>query len=151
MSFAGGCLCGGRRYLIHRRFLNAMHCWCSMCRRAHGTAFSTHLVLRPDQLEWTFEQSALAAFESSPGAYRRFCVNCGTHLIVHGQTGDDSWAVPAGTLDGDPHVNILGHMYVSECVPWQAIADDLPRHETWPPGFGRSEARDAGPRDGETP
>ena len=50
MSFTGGCLCGGMRYEIRRKYLNAIHCYCAMCRKAHGTAYSTHVAARPDHL-----------------------------------------------------------------------------------------------------
>ena len=137
MSFRGSCLCGRFRYEIDRRHLNAMHCYCGMCRKAHGTAFSTHVVMRPDQLAWTDSPAAPRAYESSPGAYREFCPSCGTHLRVHGQSGDGTIAVPAGTLDGDPPLTVLGHMFTGERVSWYRISDDLPQHEGWPPGFGR--------------
>ena len=141
MAFRGGCLCGRLRYEIDRRHLNAMHCYCGMCRKAHGTAFSTHVVLRPDQVHWRREDAELRAYESSRGAYRKFCGHCGAHLLVHGQTGDDTLAVPAGTLDGDPRLTIIGHMYVRERVSWATIEDDLPKYEEWPPGFGPAASR----------
>ena len=136
MPFTGGCLCGRLRYEINRRHLNAMHCHCAMCRKAHGTAFSTHVVVRPDQFQWRRRDAEPQAYESSPDAYREFCPRCGTHLLVHGQSGDDTLAIPAGTLDGDPDVTILGHMYVRERVSWCTLEDDLPRYDEWPPGFG---------------
>ena len=104
MAFTGGCLCGQLRYEIDRKHLNAMHCHCRMCRKAHGTAFSTHVMLRPEQLQWTRQGAPLKPYESSPDAYRRFCAHCGTHLLVHGQTGDGALAIPAGTLDGNPSI-----------------------------------------------
>lgn len=136
--FEGGCLCGAHRYRIERRHLNAMHCYCDMCRKAHGTAFSTHVVLRPEQLRWLRITAARASFESSPGAFREFCGQCGTHLLVHGQSGDHTLAVPLGTLDGDPPVTLIGHMFTAERVAWFAISDELPQYPGWPPGFGRS-------------
>ncbi len=138
MPYSGGCLCGEMLYEIDRKHLNAMNCYCDMCRKAHGTAFSTHVVVRPDQLRWTREQSELTPYESSPGAYREFCSGCGTHLLVHGQSGDDTLAIPAGTLDGDPPLTIIGHMYTRELVSWYTIDDDLPQYDEWPPGFGPS-------------
>ena len=138
MAFTGGCLCGAFRYTIERKHLNAMHCYCDMCRKAHGTAFSTHAVVPPTQLAWADPSRELSTYESSPGAFREFCPNCGTHLLIHGQSGDGNLAIPAGTLDGDPPLTILGHMYTSELVSWHPIADDLPQYETWPPGFGPS-------------
>lgn len=136
MSFTGGCLCGAIRYELQRKSLKAIHCYCSMCRKAHGTAFSTHVVARPNQLNWAQGKTLLKAYESSPGAYRAFCERCGTHLLVHGQTGDDTVAVPAGTLDGDPPLTILGHMYTENLVSWFHISDDLPQYLQWPPGAG---------------
>lgn len=136
MSFAGGCLCGAIRYRIDRRHLNAVHCYCGMCRKAHGTAFSTHAVARPDQIQWLSGAGSLKVYESSPGAVRAFCPLCGTHLLVHGQTGDGSHAVPAGTLDGDPPLTLIGHIFTADRVNWYQIADDLPQHAGWPPEFG---------------
>lgn len=140
MAFVGGCLCGTCRYEIDRKHLNAMHCYCGMCRKAHGTAFSTHVVVKPEQLHWLQGAEALVAYESSPGAFREFCGRCGTHLRVHGQTDDDTLAVPIGTVDGDPPITILGHMYTEALVSWYQIDDDLPQYERWPPGFGREES-----------
>ncbi len=138
MSFSGGCLCGHIRYQIRRERLNAIHCYCGMCRKAHGTAFSTHCVVPPGQLLWSHSGSRRVAYTSSPGACREFCPHCGTHLLVHGQSGDGNLAVPAGTLDGDPELTLLGHMFTEECVSWYHIADDLPQYKQWPPGYGPS-------------
>lgn len=135
MAFTGGCLCGAIRYELQRRFLNAIHCYCEMCRKAHGTAFSTHVSARPDQLIWLQGKELLTAYESSPGAYREFCEQCGTHALVHGQVPGHGVAVPAGTLDGDPSLNIIGHMYTESQVTWFAIADAYPQHLQWPPGI----------------
>ena len=138
MSFTGGCLCGGVRFTVERRHLNAVHCYCQMCRRAHGTAFSTHTIVRPDQITWASERSALVKFESSPHAFREFCPTCGSHVLVHGQTGDATLAIPLGLIDGDPPATILSHIFVEACVGWHQIRDDLPQYEGWPEGFGRT-------------
>ena len=131
--FPGGCLCGAVRYEIERKFLNAMHCYCGMCRKAHGTAYSTHVMLRPDHMRWLAGRERLVAYRSSAAGVREFCPVCGTHVLVHGQTGDDMLAVPAGTLDGDPPLTVRGHMFVADCVQWYRIADDLQQHAGWPP------------------
>ncbi len=134
--FQGGCLCGAIRYSIARKHLNARHCYCDMCRRAHGTAFSTHVLARPDQVSFVSGTTARKCYESSTDAFREFCPVCGTHMLVHGQSGDGSWAIPAGTLDGDPEIHIRGHMFTAERVRWHQITDSLPQHPGWPPGFG---------------
>ena len=136
MAFEGGCLCESVRFRVDRKFLNAMHCYCEMCRKSHGTAMSTHVIVRPDQLHFLAGRDTLVPFESSPGGFRRFCPQCGTHVLVHGQSGDETFAVPAGLFDGKPEMTIRGHMFVGELVPWFQISDELPQHTEWPPGFG---------------
>ena len=42
--------------------------------------------------------------------------------------------VPAGSLDDDPGAREELHIFVGSKAPWYEIADDLPRHEAYPPG-----------------
>lgn len=135
MSFDGGCLCGAVRYRINRTHLNAMHCHCSMCQRVHGGAYSTHVVMRPDQLEWLAGRDQLIAYESSTNAYREFCPTCGSQILIHGQTDDGALSVPAGSLDGDPPLTQLGHIFAADALHWARPPDNLPRHLSWPPDF----------------
>ena len=131
-KFTGGCLCGSIRYSIDRKYLNAFNCYCGMCRKAHGGAFSTHALTRQDQITFSPDITAMHTYESSPGAFREFCPHCGTHLLIHGQTDDGSYAVPAGTLDGDPALTLVAHIFVADKVGWYQITDSLPQHAQWP-------------------
>jgi len=136
MSIVGGCLCGDTRYEIAGSRVNAVNCYCSMCRKAHGTAFSTHAVVNLSRLTWLCGETNLIRYESSPGGFREYCKHCGSHLLVHGQSGDGALAIPAGTLDGNPNVTIVSHIFTRECVSWHVIDDDIPKHEGWPEGYG---------------
>ena len=133
MSFAGGCLCGAVRFSVSRSHLAGVHCYCDMCRKAHGGAFSTHVTMRRDQFALT--RGTLKMYPSSTQGRREFCADCGSHILVHGQTADASVAVPAGCFDGDPPVHITAHIFVAECVSWYEINDSLPQHAGWPPGI----------------
>ena len=128
----GGCLCGQVRYQIKRSHIMAMHCYCGMCRKAHGGAFSTHAPMRRDQFELT--RGSLKRYASSNAGVREFCADCGSHILVHGQTADGTVAVPLGTFDGDPEVSLAGHIFVKDKVGWFEISDDLPQFDGWPPG-----------------
>ena len=128
----GGCLCREVRYRVTRSHISAVHCYCGMCRKAHGGAFSTHAPMRRDQFELI--HGVLEKTASSEHGVREFCAACGSHILVHGQTLDGSVAVPLGTFDGDPTVSITGHIFVKDKVSWFEIADDLPQHVAWPPG-----------------
>jgi len=45
----------------------------------------------------------------------------------------DFVVVPAGVLDGDPGIRPTYHIFVGSKAPWHEIADQLPRHEEYPP------------------
>ncbi len=130
--YRGRCLCGAIEFALTRRHLGAVNCYCSMCRRAHGTAFSTHVPMRRDQ--FVLERGELTAFASSTHGRREFCAACGSHVLVHGQTKDASVAVPAGLLDDIDKVEVQSHIFVEEKAAWQPIADELPQHVGWPAG-----------------
>jgi hypothetical protein len=136
MGFRGGCLCGGIQFEIERQRLNAMHCHCSMCRKAHGTAFSTHVVAKIEQIRWIAGRDLLATYPSSEQGYRQFCRRCGSQIVAADQAGPGIVGIPIGTLEGDPPVRMLGHMYTSSKTSWAVIADDLPQYPEWPPGAG---------------
>lgn len=136
MAFRGGCLCGGIRFEIERDRLSAVHCHCSMCRKAHGTGFSTHVVAKSGELHWLAGQDLLATYRSSEHGYRQFCRRCGSQMVAGDQAGPGILGIPVGTLDGDPEVRIRSHMYTSARASWVVIADDLPRYAEWPPGSG---------------
>ena len=139
----GGCLCGHVRYRVERSHLSAVNCYCGMCRRAHGGTYSTHVPMRREQFQ--IVTGALEQFASSQRGRREFCGRCGTHVLVHGQNPDDSVAVPAGTLDGNPEVALTGHFFVREKVDWHPIRDDLPQYEGWPPGVAFTHVEDDEP------
>jgi hypothetical protein len=42
---------------------------------------------------------------------------------------------PAGLLDDDPDVRPRLHVFTSSKAPWWEIADDLPQHAKWVPGY----------------
>ena len=62
MAFEGGCLCGSIRYAIDRRHLNALHCYCSMCRKAHGAAFATFVTIPKAQFHWISGEDDLVVY-----------------------------------------------------------------------------------------
>lgn len=132
MAFKGSCLCGAVNFEVSRSHLSAVNCYCGMCRRAHGGPFSIHVAMRREQFRLL--SGTLQTFESSDQGRREFCPGCGAHVLVHGQTGDDSVAVPAGLFDGDTPIQVTSHIFVKDKVPWFEISDELPQYAGWPPG-----------------
>lgn len=131
----GSCLCGAVAFTLAPPLLSMGHCHCSMCRRAHGTAFATFCQSAAHALNVHRGQAALTRYASSPDAVREFCGRCGTKLFYRAAASPDLVWVAAGALDADPGVRPRWHRFVADRADWYAIADALPRHAGFPPGL----------------
>lgn len=130
----GRCLCGSVRYEVDGEFFAVVNCHCSMCRKHHGAPFATWAVVPVNHYRLVAGADSIARHESSPGQHRSFCRTCGS--VTPERTPDGGHVVvPAGNLEGDlPRPQL--HMFVKSKASWHVIADDLPQHDAWPPGYG---------------
>lgn len=132
----GSCLCRAVTFTIAPPVLGMGHCHCSLCRRAHGTAFSTYCQLAADGLVIQSGADAVQDFVSSATAVRQFCRHCGSKLFYRLHARTDMVWVAAGALDDDPGVRPACHIFVADKAAWYDIADALPRYAEFPPGDG---------------
>jgi hypothetical protein len=105
-----------------------------MCRKQHGSAFATFASVAPERFRWTEGEERIARYESSPGNDRVFCSNCGSSVAAMEEGRVTS--ITLGTVDGDPGIRPLSHIFTDSGASWYEIADDLPRFPEWPPGEG---------------
>lgn len=61
----------------------------------------------------------MASHESSPGKFRYFCANCGSHLLAE-RVGQAHVIVRVATLDDDPAMTPVAHIWTEHDVPWLA-------------------------------
>lgn len=132
MSITGSCLCGAVRYEIEGHLVDAGNCHCSMCRKAHGTAFATYANVDPKEFHWTCGEELVSCYESSPNSNRMFCSVCGSTLGATEGGRIDS--VTLGTVERDPGITPRSHIFVGSKAPWHDITDSLPQFAEWPPG-----------------
>jgi hypothetical protein len=130
----GRCLCGTLRYAIDGPLTSMMNCHCSMCRKQHGAAFATYVVAPVAALRWIAGEDEVVRYQSSAQGSRGFCRRCGSVAPSTAPAMGVAF-VPAGNLLGDPGLRPQGHMFVGSKAPWHTIADHLPQHEVYPPGF----------------
>jgi hypothetical protein len=133
-ALIGSCLCGSVRYEITASLENAEHCHCSMCRKAHGAAFSTNSVVPTDRLTVTSGADLISEYKSSPKRRKCFCSNCGSQLFIRHLDKPEFTVVTLGTIDGDPPVLPERHVFVASKASWYEIADALPQFKIYP-GF----------------
>ncbi len=121
------------------------HCYCSMCRKAHGSGYSTYVMVKPAEFRWVRGEDEVVSYESSPGFHRPFCPTCGS--VVPRPEPDQEYAgIPAGCLDDDPGIRPAAHIFTASKAPWVEIPDDgLPRFDVYPPGYGGEVERGPAP------
>lgn len=127
----GGCLCAKVRFGLREKLPPLGFCHCSQCRRTSGTGSNAVLNVRQDRFEWLSGQDNLRRYSTSSGWSTVFCVDCGCPMPQSTPQGDRMF-VPAGSLDGDPPLDIAGHIFVGSKPSWVMICDDSPRFEAHP-------------------
>ena len=129
----GACLCGAVRFEVELPTSVCVHCHCSMCRKTHGTAFSTFARLTAGDFHVTTGKEHLRAYRSSPPIERTFCDTCGARLTIRFDGMPDTIWVSIGTLEDDPGVRAGSHMFVGSKAPWDEISDELPQYAEYGP------------------
>ena len=130
-TLSGSCLCGSVRYTIAAAVEFAEHCHCSMCRKAHGAAFSTNAAVPTDSLLIEGREH-LSEYASSPRRLKQFCSTCGSQLFIRRLNAPEWTVVTLGTLDGDPCIRPSRHVFVGSKAVWHDPHAQLPLFDTYP-------------------
>ena len=139
-----GCLCGAVRWAIDGPLEWMVHCHCSRCRKAHGSAFATWGI-GPAASFRLHGAEHRSRWESSPRSFRCFCKYCGS--VVPDDPSGEQAIVPAGSFTDDPGIRPAAHIFVASKAPWYELQDELPRFDAWPPGIDAPVLADRAPRD----
>jgi len=130
----GKCLCGALTYELDGPLSAMIHCHCSMCRKHHGTGFSTFVVGPIAGFRWKSGEDRLRRYQSSPKGTRSFCSVCGSAGPL-ALPGPGIAVAPAAAFDGELGIKPQCHIFVASKAPWDIITDDLPQFDAYPPGF----------------
>ena len=124
----GGCLCGAVRFEIELPSKWCAHCHCSMCRRAHGAGYVTWVGFESDHFELLSGDHHLKWYESSPGARRGFCSECGSAMLFESSRWPDETHVALGCIE-DPIDRVPeANAYIEAHVDWMPLDDSLTRY-----------------------
>jgi hypothetical protein len=127
----GSCLCGAVTYEIAPMKMKIGHCSCRTCRKSHAAPFAATARVPRDKFRYLSGEAKLQAFESSPGKLRRFCSVCGSHVLAE-RPDDPHVILRVATLDEDPGVAPLIHIWRSHEVPWCDYEGNIKDFAEWP-------------------
>jgi hypothetical protein len=122
----GGCLCGAVRYRADGHPRGTGICHCATCRRAASAPslpFATFA-----RAQFVFTQGEPATFRSSPNVKRHFCGECGSPLTYENERDPETLDVMIGSLDHPDHIEPDKHVWMSEKIAWDVVADGRPAH-----------------------
>jgi hypothetical protein len=126
---SGGCLCGSVRYKTTGELFAINYCHCASCRKHTGAPVVTLAGYKIEHV--TFTGTERKKYESSPGAHRAFCENCGTPLTWEGDGGELGPIIELhiSTFDDPEQMVPTSHAFEPERLSWFDVVDDLPRFE----------------------
>ena len=124
-TVTGSCLCGAVSFELKLPSKWCGHCHCSQCRRAHGAGYVTWVGFESDHFLLKRGDHHLEWYESSPGARRGFCRQCGSSMLFE----SDRWpgethvalAIIEGPIDREP----TGNAFFDTHVDWMPIDRSL--------------------------
>lgn len=122
----GSCLCGNVTYEFSTTKRGIIHCHCTTCRKAHGSAFSSVARVPAADFKLTGDEH-LGSFESSLGKHRYFCSNCGTQVYAQ-REGKKHVILRLGSLDTPLDANEVAHTWMSHSVDWFDLEGSFPRY-----------------------
>ena len=135
----GRCLCADIGWEYDGPVESALNCHCTMCRKAHGSAFASYVYGPDTQFRWTVGENRVQQFRSSAKGKRAFCPRCGSVV----PSLDNGYAfMPAGNMQADADYVMGAHIFVASKAPWHDITDRLPQHAEYPPGIDSAPADD---------
>jgi hypothetical protein len=124
----GSCLCGAVAYEADAPLERIVHCHCQTCRKTHAAAFSSVTAVPREKFRWTRGEAELAAFESSPGKFRRFCRRCGSHIMAQ-RPAQPVVLLRLGCLDTPVTDRQQLHIWRSDAASWYDPKAQWPEKE----------------------
>ena len=132
--YSGQCLCGAVKIAIHGAIRDIIHCHCSLCRKASGTAYATNGFVVRAEFNVITGQELLNSFSLKQGRQRHFCCRCGSPVYSSSEADPHRIRIRLGILDSDISERPISHNFVSSKANWDDLDADLPRYDGYEPG-----------------
>ena len=134
MSYFGSCYCGEIHIEINGNIDSIIHCHCSRCRKASGTAYATNGVVNIDDFKILSGVKFIGKYSKITGKYRHFCTQCASPIYSSRDDNPKSIRLRLGILDSDIAERPMSHNFVTSKANWEDFDTDLPHFDTYEPG-----------------
>lgn len=131
-NLKGECLCGKIHYEYNGATGNLVHCHCSRCRKWHGAAFRSRMVVKQDGYRLIQGQEYLAQYQATPNVIKTFCKNCGSSLATIYPLRDNLLGLPIAGCEGKLDRYQEFHIFTGSKAQWWQITDDAPQYKALP-------------------
>ena len=128
----GSCLCGQVQYRLNAEPVAARICWCRDCQRiaANGTV---NAIFPSAAIEVTGELATYTrTAESGNEVHRRFCPQCGCHMLADSSGRPGLTVVRVGTLDEASSVAPSANIWSTSAPAWACLDETLERIDQQP-------------------
>lgn len=125
----GSCLCGAVEFTASLPFKWCAHCHCNMCRKSHGAGYVTWVGFEQEQAVIGKDSAQLAWYESSPGAQRGFCRQCGSSMFFRSERWAGELHIALGCVDGETDIRPQANVFFDSHVEWMPIDTSLKQVE----------------------
>jgi len=129
----GTCYCGAVEIEARGEPLDMGYCHCEACRRYSTAPVSLFTLWKPENVSVTKGEQFFGKFKSSEMSDRRYCTQCGGHVMIDHPTlglADIRMALSGVTFKPTVHLN-----YAEKVLP---IHDGLPKLRDFPKQIGGS-------------
>ncbi len=130
----GTCFCGSVEIEVSGTPEGMGYCHCASCRAWSAGPVNAFSLWKPESVRITEGRDLIGEYAGVPNAVRRFCKNCGGHIMTDhpewGVTDVFSAAIPSLAFEPGVHVN-----YAETVLP---MRDGLPKFKDFPAEIGGS-------------
>lgn len=136
IDVTGTCACGDIAMTVRGPVVSMLLCSCLDCQRATGSGHASVALVPAEAISLTGTTKSFDRSSDSGATFTRsFCPACGTPLYGRSSRAPDIRMVPVGFFAGQNDWFAPGQLiFARSRQEWDAIADHLPRHETYRQG-----------------
>lgn len=130
----GSCLCGEIGFEVTTPPVMMFQCHCNRCRKARSAAHGANVFYKVEGFRWTRGEQLVKEYKVPEARFYTvaFCSQCGAS-VPKVSVDRGIVVVPVSSLDGDPGMRPMGHIFVDFKAPWFEITGPLPQYPEGPP------------------